>query len=132
MYRPDSGRVLGGVAAGLAEQTGAAVGLVRLGFLLTALLGGFGIVLYAAAWVLLPTEGEDDTTAERWLRNLTTPGKRLGAFLIGAAALIVLAGAHHATLVAALTLLAAAALLSNSSNSNEPSPSTGPAGDETE
>jgi phage shock protein PspC (stress-responsive transcriptional regulator) len=114
LRRPIEGRVLGGVAAAVADHTGASVGLVRLGFLVTALLGGFGIVLYAAAWALMPAQGETESAAERWLHNLTTPGKRLGAFLVGIASLIILAGAAPATILAAATLLAAAALLANS------------------
>jgi phage shock protein PspC (stress-responsive transcriptional regulator) len=113
LSRPRNGRVLGGVAAAVAGQTGASVGLIRLGFVVAALFGGFGIVLYLAAWALLPSDDEETTPAERWLHNLTTPGKRLGAFLIGIAGLIVLAGAAPATVLAAAVLLAAAALLAN-------------------
>ena len=113
LRRPRNGRVLGGVAAAVADHTGASVGLVRLGFLVTALLGGFGIVLYIASWALLPSDDEEEAPAERWLHNLTTPGKRLGAFLIGIAGLIVLAGAAPATILAAVVLLAAAALFAN-------------------
>lgn len=112
LQRPRQGRVLGGVAAALSEHTGASVGLIRLGFLAAALFGGFGVVLYAAAWALIPGQQESESAAEHWLRNLTTPGKRVGAFFIGLAALVVLAGAAPATLVAAAVLLAAAALLS--------------------
>ena len=112
LVRPRDGRVLGGVATAIARHTGAAVGLVRLGFLVTALFGGFGIVLYVAALALLPDEGAAESPAEGWLHNLTTPGKRLGAFFVGLAALVVLAGAAPATIVAAAVLLAAAALLS--------------------
>jgi phage shock protein PspC (stress-responsive transcriptional regulator) len=113
LERPDSDRVLGGVAAGVAAHTGASVGLVRLGFLIAALFGGFGVLLYLAAWVLIPPAEADSSAAERWLANLTTPGKRLGAFLIGIAALVILTGAAPLTILAAATLLAAAALLSN-------------------
>lgn len=120
LRRPRQGRVLGGVAAAIAEHTGASVGLVRLGFLVTALLGGFGVVLYLAAWALMPSDDEDQAPAERWMHDLTTPGKRLGAFLIGIAGLIVLAGAAPATVLAAATLLAAAALLSNDTKSGDP------------
>lgn len=131
LKRPHEGRVLGGVAAAIAEHTGASVGLVRLGFLVTALFGGFGIVLYAAAWALMPGQGEPQSAAERWLHNLTTPGKRLGAFLVGVAALIVLAGAAPATILAAVTLLAAAALLANTPSSTPtPTPAPSPAGPE--
>lgn len=113
LERPKDNRVLGGVAAGIADQTGASVGLVRLGFLIAALFAGFGVLLYVAAWLLIPETGADQSSAERWLENLTTPGKRLGAFLIGIAALVILAGAAPVTIFAAATLLAAAALLSN-------------------
>lgn len=111
LSRPHEGRVLGGVASAIADHTGASVGLIRLGFLVGALFGGFGVVLYAAAWALIPSVDQDESAAERWLRNLTTPGKRAGAFLIGVAGLIVLAGAAPATILAAVALMAAAAFL---------------------
>jgi phage shock protein PspC (stress-responsive transcriptional regulator) len=134
LQRPDEGRVLGGVAAALASHTKASVSLIRLGFLVTALFGGFGVVLYAAAWALIPGQDQTESAAERWLRSLTTPGKRAGAFFIGIAALVILAGAAPATVLAVAALLAAAALLS-SDNQAAPSPTTAagiPAGEETE
>jgi phage shock protein PspC (stress-responsive transcriptional regulator) len=121
LERPTEGRVLGGVAAGISRHTGASVALIRLGFLVAALFAGFGIILYAAAWALLPGEQEQNTAAERWLENLTTPGKRAGAFLIGLAALVVLAGAAPFTILAAVVLLAAAALLAPDTKT-EPTP----------
>ena len=122
LERPIDGRVLGGVALAVAQRTGASVALVRLGFLITALFGGLGVILYAAAWALIPGEAESESSAERWLANLTTPGRRIGAFLIGIAGLVVLVGAAPATLVAAVILLAAAALLANGNHA--PSPET--------
>ena len=120
LERPAQGRVLGGVAAAVARHTGASVGLIRMAFVVAALFGGFGIVLYIAAWALIPAEGEGSSAAERWLKNLTTPGKRVGAFLIGLAALIILTGAAPVTILAAATLLAAAALLSTKSANTPP------------
>ena len=113
LTRPRQGRVLGGVAVAVANRTGSSVALIRLGFLVTALLGGFGIVLYVAAWALTPDDDEEEAPAERWLQNLTTPGKRLGAFLIGIAALVILAGAAPGTILAAVVLLGAAAFFAN-------------------
>lgn len=132
MQRPTEGRVLGGVAAAIAEQTGGSVGLIRLGFVVAAMFGGLGVIVYAAAWALLPGKGDEETPAERWLGSLTTPGKRFGAFLIGAAALVLLAGAHHAAVVAALVLLAAAVLLTNRPSPTHQSTTAGIAGNETE
>lgn len=87
------------------------VGLIRLGFLVAAVFGGFGLVLYGAAWSLLPGEGEQDTPAERWFQNLTTPDRRLGAILIGAAVLMLLATTDRIALAAGVALIGAAALV---------------------
>jgi phage shock protein PspC (stress-responsive transcriptional regulator) len=112
LERPTHGRVLGGVSAAIANRTGASVGLVRLAFLAAGLFGGFGVVLYLAAWALVPGEGEAGSAAEGWLENLKTPGKRIGAALIGLAGLIILTGAAPITVLVAATLLAGAVLLS--------------------
>ncbi|HET7174271.1 MAG TPA: PspC domain-containing protein [Nocardioidaceae bacterium] len=50
---PDD-RLLGGVASGLAEHLGLQSLQVRLGFVVLALFGGFGVLVYGALWVLLP------------------------------------------------------------------------------
>ena len=135
LQRPKQDRVLGGVAAALSEHTGASVGLIRLGFLVAALFGGFGAVLYAAAWALIPGQDETESAAEQWLHNLATPGKRIGAFFIGLAALVILANAAPATIVAATALLAAAALFATRRPSLPTTIATAaapPASDETE
>lgn len=54
-YRSSDGRRIAGVCAGLAEQFGISVTLVRLAFLLGTLVGGgMGLVLYAVLWVVMP------------------------------------------------------------------------------
>jgi phage shock protein PspC (stress-responsive transcriptional regulator) len=54
--RSRTDRVLGGVAGGLARYFGVDPLLVRLAVAGLALLGGAGVVLYAAAWLLVPSE----------------------------------------------------------------------------
>ena len=50
--------MLGGVCAGIAARYGYDLGLVRLIWvLLTVLTSGVGIVIYVAAWILLPAAG---------------------------------------------------------------------------
>ena len=98
------------------------MGLIRLGFLAAALFGGLGVLLYVAAWSLIPETGSAESPAETWLANLTTPGKRFGAFLIGIAGLVILTGAAPVTIAAAVALLAGAALLAN----NKPTTTTAP------
>ena len=103
--RPRHSRVLGGVAAAIAERAGLSVGLVRLGFIIATLFGGLGVVLYAAGWVLLPSEGEPQSPAQRWADALATPGRRVGAVLIGIGGLIFLGAAAPVTIAAALIIL---------------------------
>ncbi len=48
--------MLGGVCAGIAARYGYDAGLVRLVWvLLTVLTGGVGVVVYVAAWVIIPS-----------------------------------------------------------------------------
>ena len=58
LTRDKSEGMLGGVCAGIGARYGYDLGLVRLIWvLLTVLTGGVGIVIYVAAWVLLPSAG---------------------------------------------------------------------------
>jgi signal transduction histidine kinase/phage shock protein PspC (stress-responsive transcriptional regulator) len=52
--RATTGRLLGGVCAGLATHLGLSVTVVRAAFVVSTLFGGFGLVLYAAYWAWLP------------------------------------------------------------------------------
>ena len=57
LYRPRRGRMLAGVAAGMAYRFGLPVWLVRLGWLLLLLPGGLpGILPYAILWIVMPSE----------------------------------------------------------------------------
>jgi signal transduction histidine kinase/phage shock protein PspC (stress-responsive transcriptional regulator) len=54
LRRIHDGRLLGGVAAGVAEHLGLEVLHVRIAFAVLAGLGGFGVALYGALWVFTP------------------------------------------------------------------------------
>jgi signal transduction histidine kinase len=56
--RSSQSRVLAGVCGGLSRATGIDVTLVRLGFVLTGMLFGFPVLVYAAAWLVLPMDNE--------------------------------------------------------------------------
>ncbi len=56
---PDRG-LLGGVGAGISEQLGVPVQLVRFAMALMLAAGGIGIALYALAWRLLPVAPESE------------------------------------------------------------------------
>ncbi len=59
LTRSRTQRMLGGVAGGVAEYFGLDVALVRLGFVLVALLPGPAFVIYLAAWIIVPEEVEE-------------------------------------------------------------------------
>ncbi|AEW96046.1 MULTISPECIES: ATP-binding protein [Streptomycetaceae] len=54
LYRSSEGRMIGGVARGLAGHLGLPVAWVRLAFVLLATIGGLGVPLYAAFWFVVP------------------------------------------------------------------------------
>jgi signal transduction histidine kinase len=54
--RSTDDRWLGGVAAGLGTHLRVDVVWVRLGFVVAALMGGFGVAVYAGLWMVLPTD----------------------------------------------------------------------------
>ena len=56
LTRPTSGKLIGGVCAGLARRFGASKLLVRLGFAVSIVLPGPQILVYAALWILMPPD----------------------------------------------------------------------------
>lgn len=64
LHRSDE-RWVGGVAGGLAERIGVDPLIVRGVLAVSFLLGGLGLVLYGAAWALLPDARDDRILLER-------------------------------------------------------------------
>ena len=54
--RARSQRMLAGVCRGLATRFGVPVAALRLVFVLSVLLGGWGILAYLALWIAMPLE----------------------------------------------------------------------------
>jgi signal transduction histidine kinase len=69
LRRAREDRLAAGLAAGIAARTGIDVTLVRLAFVVAALLGGFGVAAYVVGWLLLPAEGADGSIANRALTD---------------------------------------------------------------
>jgi phage shock protein PspC (stress-responsive transcriptional regulator) len=67
LHRRRSGRMLGGVAAGLADYFDVDPVLVRIGFVALVFLGGLAVPLYVAGWALIPDEETDTSIAEEIL-----------------------------------------------------------------
>jgi phage shock protein PspC (stress-responsive transcriptional regulator) len=54
LYRVQEGRMVAGVCGGLSEYLKVDPTVVRLAMVVLGLLGGIGVVLYGAAWILVP------------------------------------------------------------------------------
>lgn len=63
LVRPRRGKVIAGVAAGLAHRYGLSPTLVRVLFVLSMLLPGPQILAYLALWIIMPKEGRSRGTA---------------------------------------------------------------------
>jgi signal transduction histidine kinase len=83
--RARRGRVIGGVCRGIADHAHWPVEAVRIGFVVLSLMGGFGLVLYAAYWAWLPLDdagGEPDDASSSEGRDLAGV-LGLGALAVG-------------------------------------------------
>lgn len=69
LARSTKSRMVAGVAGGIGEYLRVDPNLVRLGFAILTVFGGLGILLYLAAWVILPEETEDTSIAEQWVNS---------------------------------------------------------------
>jgi phage shock protein C len=58
LCRSETNRMLAGVCGGLADYFNIDVTLVRILFVVLAVFGGSGIVLYGAMWQLVPEESD--------------------------------------------------------------------------
>src|SRR5215204_4006990 len=54
LYRSRSQRMLGGVCGGLAEYFNVDATLIRVLFLVLAVVGGSGLVIYLLMWIIVP------------------------------------------------------------------------------
>jgi phage shock protein C len=59
LYRSRTDRKLAGVCGGLAQYFNADATLMRVLFVVLALLGGPGLVIYLVLWIVVPEEPQD-------------------------------------------------------------------------
>jgi phage shock protein PspC (stress-responsive transcriptional regulator) len=125
LTRSSAHRVLGGVCGGIARRFDTDPVVVRVIFVILALLWGFGILVYLAMWVIVPGDGEpaESEPAEAgragWWLRVALPLAILVAVAVVALAVVGRSGAHWARglgifWVVCLVLLAVVALQSPS------------------
>jgi phage shock protein PspC (stress-responsive transcriptional regulator) len=63
LTRSVSDRMIAGVAGGIARYLGVDPTIIRIAFAVLTIVGGAGIPIYAAAWLLIPEEGQEQSIA---------------------------------------------------------------------
>jgi phage shock protein PspC (stress-responsive transcriptional regulator) len=95
LVRTNDGRWLGGVCAGLGRYFDINPLVYRIAFAALALAGGTGLLLYVAAWLVIPSETSEDSIAVEALReHRDRPWLLLGVGLLGFGALFALSEAR--------------------------------------
>jgi phage shock protein PspC (stress-responsive transcriptional regulator) len=69
LHRSQDDRILAGVAGGLGRYFDLSPTFFRIGFAILTLVGGAGILLYVAAWLVIPDDGESDSIVSEALRR---------------------------------------------------------------
>jgi len=86
--------MLAGVCGGLARYFGIHPAFYRVGFVVLTLIGGAGILIYAAAALVIPDEGNEDSVAARILKERRDrPWPLIGLGLIAVAGAVLLSRA---------------------------------------
>jgi phage shock protein PspC (stress-responsive transcriptional regulator) len=62
--------MLAGVAAGLADFLGVDVLIVRIVLAVLSVVGGAGVPIYLAGWLLIPEEGSEQSIASELIQSL--------------------------------------------------------------
>src|SRR4051794_38469118 len=91
LERSRDDRMIAGVAGGLARYFDIHPAFYRVGFVVLTLLGGAGILIYAAAALVIPGEGDEDSIAAQALRERRErPWALVGLTLVGLALVVLL------------------------------------------
>ena len=61
-YRDLDTKMFSGVCSGLGRQFGISVTALRIAFVIAAFLGGWGILIYLALWVIMPARARSETS----------------------------------------------------------------------
>lgn len=94
LERSSSDRMFAGVAGGLGRYFEFSPTFFRVGFIVLTLIGGAGILIYLAAWLVMPKEGEERSYVEQAVADRRRrPWPLVGIALAGVALLILLSHA---------------------------------------
>jgi phage shock protein PspC (stress-responsive transcriptional regulator) len=95
LYRARDDRYLAGVCSGLGRYFDLSPAIYRIAFVALAFAGGTGILVYIAAWAVIPNEGTEDSWASAFLRrHRGHPVRLAGLGVIAFAILLTLSESH--------------------------------------
>jgi phage shock protein PspC (stress-responsive transcriptional regulator) len=69
LTRPVEDRMLAGVASGVARYLGVDTTIVRIVLAVLTVVGGAGLPVYLAGWLLIPEEGSEQSIAGEFIRS---------------------------------------------------------------
>ncbi|OGM75293.1 hypothetical protein A2382_03400 [Candidatus Woesebacteria bacterium RIFOXYB1_FULL_38_16] len=69
LYRSEADRVVGGVAAGIADYLNIDPVLIRLAFVVITLAGGSGVLVYLVLWLVIPSETQETIISEENIKK---------------------------------------------------------------
>jgi phage shock protein PspC (stress-responsive transcriptional regulator) len=70
LCRPDQDRILAGVGSGIGHYLGVEPLIVRIALVVLVFLGGIGIPLYLACWLLMPAEGRNQSIVDEFVADV--------------------------------------------------------------
>ncbi len=72
LVRPVEDRMIAGVCAGFARYLNVDVTILRIVLAVLTVMGGAGVPLYIAAWLLIPEEGQELSIAAAFIQGRQT------------------------------------------------------------
>jgi phage shock protein PspC (stress-responsive transcriptional regulator) len=69
LRRPLDDQMVAGVAAGIARYFDIDATIVRIGFVVLAFVGGAGLPIYLAGWLLIPEDGAAESIAAEFIHQ---------------------------------------------------------------
>ncbi|MDG4806166.1 PspC domain-containing protein [Micromonospora sp. WMMD1120] len=130
LVRPREGRYLAGVCAAIGRATNTDPVLWRVLLAVLGFFGGIGILVYVAAWLIIPNEGDTASPVESMLgrgRSSMSPVTVIVlGILVAASFAYIVTDAFRAVLLGAAILVAGALLLNRDSRAPRPGTPGGP------
>jgi phage shock protein PspC (stress-responsive transcriptional regulator) len=100
-------RIIAGVAGGIADYLGIEAWVVRIGFVVLVPFGGFGLLAYLIAWLLVPVAGSSESLATSILRRPPSGWRSyVGVALILLAVAILASAFSEPSVIWAIALIA--------------------------